>query len=148
MKTEDFSQVISPSESLSVTWGTTLVPWGCQGWAKNQDTNKGFNGLKSHIFVCFRFLGVKTVSVSNHFHRKKKLVYAGNQLLQTFGMGAGWDLLVIQALKPCALRLEDQIMWCSTNKPMPDSHSVERYMASKENPTCNVDEMMSSNIEN
>ena len=111
-------------------------------------TIKGFNGLKSHIFVCFRFLGVKTVSVLNHFHRKFFFVYAGNQLLQTFGMGAGWDLLVIQALKPCALRLEDQIMWCSTNQPMPDSHSVERYLASKENPTCDVDGMMSSNIEN
>ena len=78
----------------------------------------------------------------------KKLVYAGNQLLQTFAMGAGWDLLVIQALKLCALRQEDQIMWCSTNQPMPDSHSVERYLASKENPTCDVDGMMSSNIEN
>ena len=79
---------------------------------------------------------------------QKKLVYAGNQLQQTFAMGAGWDLLVIQALKPCALRLEDQIMWCSTNQPMPDSHSVERYLASKENRTCHVVGMMSSNIEN
>ena len=38
-------------------------------------------------------------------------------------------------------------MWCSTNQPMPDSHSVERYLASKEYPTCKVDGMMSSNIE-
>ena len=78
---------------------------------------------------------------------QKKLVYAGNQLLQTFGMGAGWDLLVIQALRACALRQEERIMWCSTNQPMPDSHSVERYLASKEYPTCKVDGMMSSNIE-
>ena len=72
---------------------------------------------------------------------------AGNQLLQTFGMGAGWDLLVIQALRACALRQEERIMWCSTNQPMSDSHSVERYLASKENLTCKVDGMMSSNIE-
>ena len=72
---------------------------------------------------------------------------AGNQLLQTFGMGSGWDLLVIHALLACALRLEERIMWCSTNQPMPDSHSVERYLASKEYPTCKVDGMMSSNIE-
>ena len=32
----------------------------------------------------------------------KKLVDAGNQLLRTFGIGAGWDLLVIQTLKVCA----------------------------------------------
>ena len=63
--------------------------------------------------------------------RAKKLADAGNQLLQTFGMGAGWDLLVIQALRACALRLEERIMWCSTNQPMPDSHTVERYLASK-----------------
>jgi len=63
-------------------------------------------------------------------------------------MGAGWDLLVIQALKLCALKLEDQIMWCSTNQPMPDSHSVERYLASKEDRTCDVVGMMSANIEN
>ena len=40
-------------------------------------------------------------------------------------------------------------MWCSINQPMPDSHSVERYLASKVNPTCEVDGnhgMMSSNI--
>ena len=78
---------------------------------------------------------------------QKKLADAGNQLLQTFGMGAGWDLLVIQALRACALRQEERIMWCSTNQPMPDSHSVERYLASKENPTCKVDGIMRSNIE-
>ena len=88
---------------------------------------------------------LKTVSVQC---MQKKLADAGNQLLQTFGMGAGWDLLVIQALRACALRQEERIMWCSTNQPMPDSHSVERYLASKENPTCYVDGMMSSNIEN
>ena len=38
-------------------------------------------------------------------------------------------------------------MWCSTNQPMPDSHSVKRYLASKAYPTCKVDGMMSSNIE-
>jgi hypothetical protein len=77
---------------------------------------------------------------------QKKLADAGNQLLQTFGMGAGWDLLVIQASRACALRLEERIMWCPINQPMPDSHSVERYLASKVNPTCEVDGMMSSNI--
>ena len=35
--------------------------------------------------------------------------------------GRWMGLLVIQALKLCALKLEDQIMWCSTNQPMPDS---------------------------
>ena len=79
---------------------------------------------------------------------QKKLVYAGNQLLQTFAMGAGWDLLVIQALKLCALKLEDQIMWCSTNQPMPDSHPVESFSASKENPTCKDDGLMLPIIEN
>ena len=67
---------------------------------------------------------------------QKKLADAGNQLLQTFGMGAGWDLLVIQALKVCALRLKERSMWYSTNQPMPDSHSLERYLALKENLTC------------
>ena len=61
-------------------------------------------------------------------------------------MGAGWDLLVIQALELCASRLEERIVWCSTNQPMPGSHSVKRYLASKENLTCEVDGMMSSNV--
>ena len=63
MKTEDFSQVISQSESPSVTRGPTLVSWG---WTTNQDTNKGFTGSKSHIFNFSRSLGVKTVSVLVH----------------------------------------------------------------------------------
>ena len=98
---------------------------------------------KAISLIFLDFLELKLFCVG----AQKKLVYAGNQLLQTFAMGAGWDLLVIQALKLCALRQEDQIMWCSTNQPMPDSHSVERYLASKENSTCKVDGMMSSNIE-
>jgi hypothetical protein len=63
VKTEDFSQVISQSESPSVTRGPTLVSWG---WTTNQDTNKGFTGSKSHIFNFSRSLGVKTVSVLVH----------------------------------------------------------------------------------
>ena len=86
VKTQDFGQIISQSESPSVTWGTTPVPWG---WTKPQDTNKGFNGLKSHIFVCFRFLGVKTVSVSNHFHRKKN-----------------WSMLEISCCRPLEWALD------------------------------------------
>ena len=65
----------------------------------------------------------------------------------TWAMGAGWDLLGIQALEPCTLKYEERIMWTSINQPMPDSHSVERYLASKKNPTCKVHGMMSSNIE-
>ena len=39
-------------------------------------------------------------------------------------------------------------MWCSTNKPMPDSHTVESISASKENPTCEGDGLMLLIIEN
>ena len=39
-------------------------------------------------------------------------------------------------------------MWCSTNKPMPDSHTVESISASKENPTCEDDGLMLQIIEN
>ena len=38
---------------------------------------------------------------------------------------AGWYQLEIQALEQCASRQEEQIMWCSTNQSMPDSHTVE-----------------------
>ena len=92
--------------------------------------------LELKLFLCRITVGAK-----------KKIGPCWNQR-QTFGMGAGWDLLVIQALKLCALKLEDQIMWCSTNQSMPDSHSVERYLASKEDRTCDVVGMMSANIEN
>ena len=84
----------------------------------------------------------------NHSWSKKILANAGNQLLQTFGMGTGWDLHVIQASRACALRLEERMMWCSTNQPMPDSHTVESFSASKVNPTCEDDGMMLSIIEN
>ena len=50
-------------DDMVITRGTTLVSWG---WTINQDTNKGFNGSKSHIFNFSRFLGVKTVSVLVH----------------------------------------------------------------------------------
>ena len=80
--------------------------------------------------------------------QKRFLVDAENQLQSTCGMGAGWYQLEIQALELCASREEERIMWCSTNQPMPDSHSVERYLASKEDRTCDVVGMMSANIEN
>ena len=42
---------------------------------------------------------------------------------------------------------EDQIMWGSIKQPVPDSYTVESSSASKENPTCEDDGMMLSNIE-
>ena len=97
---------------------------------------------KPHLrFFQFHFVSLR---------KKRFLVDAENQLHSTCGMGAGWYQLEIQALKLCASRLEEQIMWCSTNQPMPasDPHPVESFSASKENQTCEDNGMMISIVEN
>ena len=111
--------VKSQSESPSVSRGPTRGPWG---WTKNQKTNEVFNGSKAILSIFSDFLELKPFLCRITVGAKKigQWPNAGNQLLQTFGMGAGWDLLVIQASRACALRLEERIMWCSINQPMPD----------------------------
>ena len=64
-------------------------------------TKEVLNVRKSIHSIFPDFLELK-LSVLIHSRSKKKSPDAGNQLPPTFGMVAGWDMLVIQALELCA----------------------------------------------
>ena len=81
--------------------------------------------------------------MSCHSQCKTKSIDAGSQLAGTFGIGAGWDPLEIQASIQ-ALKAR------GLNNVMPDLATFARfssYSASKKHLTFKSDGMMGSNIE-
>ena len=107
---------------------------------KKRDHERDFKGPETPHFCFFR---------SHFVSRRKK---------------GCWSMLKISCLGPVewvldhiCLRFrpwwskqswqEEQIMWGSIKQPVPDSYTVESSSASKENPTCEDDGMMLSNIE-
>ena len=75
--------------SVRFTFSQSGPNLGAWGWTKTENTNEGFNGLKSHTFEFSLVLGVKTVSVSNHSWCKKN-----------------WSMLEISCCRPLEWALD------------------------------------------